>query len=158
HDPHAAAGLVSQSAARANGALDVVGLGNALVDVLSHESDEFVEAHGLVKGSMELIDAAQAERLYGTMGPATETSGGSVANAMVGSASCGGSGAFTARAADAQIGTVSGHATRAAGVPFATPPAADGLPSGRCLVLVTPDAERTMNTFLGAASQFGPED
>jgi sugar/nucleoside kinase (ribokinase family) len=138
--------------------LDVVGLGNALVDVLSHESDEFVEAHGLVKGSMALIDAEQAERLYAAMGPGTEVSGGSVANTMVGVASFGGSSAFIGRVANDQIGTVFGHDIRAAGVQFANPPAPDGLPSGRCLILVTPDAERTLNTFLGAAAQFGPED
>src|SRR5687767_9096316 len=138
--------------------LDVVGLGNALVDVLSYESDEFVASHGLVKGSMALIDAEQAERLYAAMGPGTEVSGGSVANTMVGIASFGGSAAFIGRVADDQIGTVFGHDIRAAGVQFANPPAVGGLPSGRCLILVTPDAERTLNTFLGAAGEFGPED
>jgi sugar/nucleoside kinase (ribokinase family) len=140
------------------GGLDVVGLGNALVDVLSHETDEFVASHGLVKGSMALIDAEQAERLYAAMGPGTEVSGGSVANTMVGVASFGGSSAFIGRVADDQIGTVFGHDIRAAGVQFANPATPDGLPSGRCLILVTPDAERTLNTFLGAAGQFGPED
>jgi len=144
--------------AAANGGLDVVGLGNALVDVLSHESDEFVEAHGLVKGAMELIDADQAARLYASMGPATEMSGGSAGNTMVGIASFGGSAAFIGRVANDQIGAVFGHDIRAAGVQFDNPPTANGLPSGRCLILVTPDAERTLNTFLGAAGQFGPED
>ena len=138
--------------------LDVVGLGNALVDVLSYESDEFVESHGLVKGSMELIDAEQASRLYASMGPATEMSGGSAGNTMVGIASFGGSAAFIGRVADDQIGAVFGHDIRAAGVHFDNPPTTIGLPSGRCLILVTPDAERTLNTFLGAAAQFGPED
>jgi len=138
--------------------LDVVGLGNALVDVLSHESDEFVASHGLVKGSMVLIDTEQAQRLYAAMGPATETSGGSAANTMAGIASFGGTAAFIGRVADDQIGSVFAHDIRAAGVHFDNAPAVDGLPTGRCLVLVTPDAERTLNTFLGAAGQFGPED
>ena len=149
---------MSAAGIREPGGLDVVGLGNALVDVLSHESDEFVESHGLVKGSMALIDAEQSERLYAAMGPGTEVSGGSAANTMVGVASFGGSAAFIGRVAHDQIGTVFGHDIRAAGVHFDNPPAADGLASGRCLILVTPDAERTLNTFLGAAGQFGPED
>ena len=138
--------------------LDVVGLGNALVDVLSHETDEFLDEHGLVKGSMGLIDAEQAAQLYAAMGPGTEVSGGSVANTMVGISSFGGSSAVLGRVADDQIGTVFGHDIRAAGVHFANAPVADGMPSGRCLILVTPDAERTLNTFLGAAGEFGTED
>lgn len=137
---------------------DVVGLGNALVDVLSHEADAFLAAHGLVKGSMTLVDAAQASRLYDAMGPGVEISGGSVANSMVGIASFGGRAAFVGRVADDQLGEVFGHDIRAAGVHFANPPSADGLPTGRCLIVVTPDAERTLNTFLGAAAELGPED
>ena len=137
---------------------DVVGLGNALVDVLSHEADAFLSDHGLTKGSMALIDADEATRLYAAMGPGVEVSGGSAANTMVGIASFGGSAAFLGRVAADELGTVFGHDIRAAGVDFVNVPAPDGPPSGRCLILVTPDAERTLNTFLGAAAEFGPED
>jgi sugar/nucleoside kinase (ribokinase family) len=139
-------------------ALDVVGIGNALVDVLSHEADDFLDRHGLVRGAMALIDADRAERLYDAMGPATEISGGSAANTMVGVASLGGSSAFIGRVRDDQLGTVFAHDIRASGVRFETPPANDGLSSGRCLIVVTPDAERTLNTFLGAAAEIGPDD
>lgn len=139
-------------------ALDVVGLGNALVDVLSHEDDTFLAAHGLVKGAMALVDADRAAALYAAMGPGVEISGGSAANTMVGIASFGGQAAFVGRVADDQLGTVFAHDIRAAGVTFTNPPARDGAPSGRCLILVTPDAQRTLNTFLGAAAEFGPED
>ena len=138
--------------------LDVVGIGNALVDVLSHETDGFVEAHGLVRGAMSLIDADRAEHLYDAMGPAIEISGGSAANTMVGVASLGGAAAFVGRVRDDQLGEVFAHDIRAAGVRFETPPARDGLSSGRCLIVVTPDAERTLNTFLGAAAEIGPDD
>ena len=138
--------------------LDVVGLGNALVDVLAHADDDFLVAHDLVKGSMALTDADQATRLYGAMGPGIEISGGSVANTMVGVASFGGRAAFIGRVADDQLGAVFGHDIRAADVTFVNPPVTGGAPSGRCLILVTPDAERTLNTFLGAAAEFGPED
>lgn len=138
--------------------LDVVGLGNALVDVLSHESDAFLDGHALVKGSMRLIDAEEATRLYDAMGPGVEISGGSVANTLVGIASLGGHAAFVGRVADDELGAVFAHDIRAAGVRFVNPPAAQGSPSGRCLILVTPDAERTLNTYLGAAGEFGPED
>ncbi|MEI8001524.1 MAG: adenosine kinase [Actinomycetes bacterium] len=138
--------------------LDVVGLGNALVDVLSHEGDEFLTAHDLVKGSMALIDTEQATRLYRAMGPGIEISGGSAANTMVGITSFGGTAAFLGRVAADDLGGVFAHDIRAAGVEFVNAPADGGPPSGRCLILVTPDAERTLNTFLGAAAEFGPED
>ncbi|MET0895625.1 MAG: adenosine kinase, partial [Acidimicrobiia bacterium] len=138
--------------------LDVVGIGNALVDVLSHETDEFIEKYGLEKGSMALIDAARAEELYAAMGPGAEISGGSAANSMVGIASFGGSSAFIGRVNDDQLGAVFGHDIRAAGVEFITPPAQGVEPTGRCLILVTPDAERTLNTFLGASSLLGPNE
>jgi sugar/nucleoside kinase (ribokinase family) len=138
--------------------LDVVGLGNALVDVLSHEDDAFLEQHELVKGAMRLIESDEAVRLYAAMGPGVEISGGSVANTMVGIASLGGRSAFVGRVADDQLGTVFAHDIRAAGVRFVNPPAPDGSSSGRCLILVTPDAQRTLNTFLGAAAEFGPDD
>jgi sugar/nucleoside kinase (ribokinase family) len=139
--------------------LDVVAIGNALVDVLSHESFEFVAEHELVLGSMTLIDTATAERLYAAMGPGTEISGGSAANTTTGIASLGGAAAFVGRVADDQLGKVFAHDIRAAGVEFTTPPAPAGLePSGRCLIVVTPDAQRTMHTFLGASAQLGPAD
>ncbi|MET0421715.1 MAG: adenosine kinase [Acidimicrobiia bacterium] len=138
--------------------LDVVGIGNALVDVLSHETDDFIAKYGLEKGSMALIDAERAEELYSAMGPGAEISGGSAANSMVGIASFGGSSAFIGRVNDDQLGAVFGHDIRAAGVEFITPPAQGVEPTGRCLILVTPDAERTLNTFLGASSLLGPNE
>jgi len=138
--------------------LHVVGIGNALVDVISHESFDFLAAHGLTSGAMQLIDSARAAVLYDAMGPGTEISGGSTANTLVGIASLGGRAAFVGRVADDQLGAVFGHDLRAAGIEFTTPPARGGEPSGRCLIVVTPDAQRTLNTFLGAAAQFGPED
>lgn len=138
--------------------LDVVGIGNPLVDVLSHEPDAFLDEHGLVKSSMALIDAARAHHLYEAMGPGVEISGGSAANTMVGIASLGGRAAFIGRVRDDQLGEVFAHDIRSAGVRFETPPAREGLPTGRCLIIVTPDAERTQNTFLGAAAEIGPED
>jgi sugar/nucleoside kinase (ribokinase family) len=138
-------------------ALDVVGIGNALVDVLSHEDDEFIEANHLVKSSMELIDTERAEALYGVMGAGIEASGGSAANTIAGIASFGGAAAYIGRVFDDQLGTVFAHDLRAAGVVFRSPPATDGPPTGRCLIVVTPDAERTMSTYLGSSEFLGPE-
>jgi sugar/nucleoside kinase (ribokinase family) len=138
--------------------LDVVGIGNALVDVLSHESYEFLAAQDLTPGAMTLIDTERAEALYAAMGPAIEISGGSAANTLVGLTSLGGTAAFVGRVSDDQLGNVFGHDIRAAGVEFTTKAASGGAPSGRCLIVVTPDAQRTMNTFLGASAQLGPTD
>lgn len=138
--------------------LDVVGLGNALVDVLSHEDDAFLDRHGMPKGAMTLVDAAEAERLYAAMGPGVEISGGSVANTMHGLASFGGTGAFVGKVADDQLGAVFAHDLRSAGVAFEVPPLVDDVPTGRCLIVVTPDAQRTLNTSLGAASRLTPAD
>jgi sugar/nucleoside kinase (ribokinase family) len=138
--------------------LDVVGIGNALVDVLSHESHDFLAEFGLTAGAMELVDTPRAQALYAAMGPAIEMSGGSAANTMVGVASLGGRAAFIGRVADDELGTVFGHDIRAAGVDFRNKPAVGGEPSGRCLIMVTPDAQRTMNTYLGASAQLGPTD
>jgi sugar/nucleoside kinase (ribokinase family) len=142
----------------ADARFDVVGIGNALVDVLSHATHEFVAAQGLTPGAMTLIDTERAQSLYAAMGPAVEISGGSAANTLVGLASFGGSAAFVGRVADDELGTVFGHDIRAAGVDFRSKPAAAGEPSGRCLIVVTPDAQRTMNTYLGASAQLGPAD
>lgn len=137
---------------------DVVGIGNALVDVLSHEPDAFLDRHGLVRGAMTLVEADRAEALYADMGPAIEVSGGSAANTMAGVASFGGRAAFIGRVAADQLGAVFGHDLRASGVSYRAPAAAPDQPTGRCLVVVTPDAERTMSTHLGASAAFGPDD
>ena len=138
--------------------LDVVAVGNAIVDVLSHADDGFLRHHGLSKGAMTLLDAPAAEALYARMGPGLEMSGCSAANTMAGLASCGGTGAFIGRVADDQLGQVFRHDIRAAGVAFDTPSASDGRATARCLILVTPDAQRTMATFLGASAELTPAD
>ncbi|MGH9027047.1 MAG: adenosine kinase [Acidimicrobiia bacterium] len=138
--------------------IDVVTVGNALVDILSAEADRFLERHGLVPGTMNLIDADRAEELYADMAPSTEMSGGSAANTAVGVASLGGRVGYLGRVRDDQLGEVFTHDIRAAGVQFDTPVATHGQPTGRCLIIVTPDAQRTMNTFLGAAAEFGGDD
>jgi sugar/nucleoside kinase (ribokinase family) len=146
------------SATETPASLDVVGIGNALVDILTNEHEDFLAAHGLVKGAMALVDADRACALYDSMGPGTEISGGSAANPMVGIASLGGAAAFVGRVRDDELGTVFAHDIRASGVHFETAPAFEGAPTGRCLIVVTPDAERTLNTYLGAASEIAPED
>ncbi len=146
------------SASSAAAPVDVLAIGNAIVDVLSQAEDSFLAAQGLHKGAMALIDAEQAESLYDAMGAAVECSGGSAANTAVGIASLGGGAAFVGKVRDDHLGGIFRHDIRAAGVTFETAPALSGLPTARCLVLVTPDAERTMNTFLGACHAIGPED
>ena len=138
--------------------LDVVGIGNALVDVLSHADEELVARLGLVKGTMSLVDEARAGELYEAMGPGIEVSGGSAANTIVGVASFGGRAQYIGKVRDDQLGEVFGHDLRATGVRYDTPSAAGGPPTGRCLILVTPDAQRTMGTFLGASVRLGPGD
>ncbi len=137
---------------------DVVGIGNAIVDVLAHAEDAFLEEQGLAKGAMTLIDAATAEKIYGLMGSGLEMSGGSAANTISGIASLGGAGAFIGKVCKDQLGEVFTHDIRAAGVSFSTAPDENGAPTARCLICVTPDAERTMQTFLGACVDLGPED
>jgi sugar/nucleoside kinase (ribokinase family) len=135
---------------------DVVGIGNAIVDIIARCDDAFLVRHGCAKGSMQLVDAAAVAKLYDDMGPAVEISGGSVANTMVGVASFGGRAGFIGKTAADQFGQVFGHDIRTAGVTFTTPPAASGSePTGRCLVLVTPDGQRTMHTFLGVSPRLG---
>jgi sugar/nucleoside kinase (ribokinase family) len=138
--------------------LDVVGVGNALVDVISIEDDSFIEAHSLVKGSMRLIEPDEAVTLYEAMGPGVEMSGGSAANTLAGLASLGGRGGFVGRVRDDQLGMVFRHDIRAVGVEFPVAPATTGAPTGRSLIIVTSDGERTMNTLLGAASELSPDD
>jgi sugar/nucleoside kinase (ribokinase family) len=138
--------------------LDVLTVGNAIVDVLAHADDDVLAGHGLVKGSMRLCDEAEANTIYDAMGPAVEISGGSAANTAVGVASFGGRAGFLGKIRDDQLGRVFAHDIRAAGVAFDAEPATDGPPTGRCLVLISPDAQRTMSTFLGTAGLLGPED
>ena len=138
--------------------LAVVGIGNALVDVIAGATEEFLAAHDLVKGSMALVDAEHASVLYEAMGTAVESSGGSAANTLAGLASLGGRGAFVGRVRDDQLGAVFAHDIRAVGVEFPCAPVAGGAPTGRCLIVVTPDAQRTMSTYLGASSELTPAD
>jgi sugar/nucleoside kinase (ribokinase family) len=137
---------------------DVVGIGNAIVDVLAHADEAFLGREGLVKGTMTLIDAPRAEALYQMMGPAVEVSGGSVGNTMAGVASLGGTGAYIGKVRDDFLGQVYRHDITAAGVRFDTPAATSGPGTARCLILVTPDGQRTMNTYLGACVELGPAD
>src|SRR5260221_4643041 len=130
---------------------DVIGIGNAIVDVLARAEEDFLVKHGMAKGSMSLIDEARAEAIYTAMGPAIEISGGSAANTIVGVASFGGKAAFIGTVKDDTLGGVFTHDIRAAGVGFATPPFKNGPSTARSYILVTPDGERTMNTYLGAA-------
>src|SRR5438552_3487001 len=139
-----------------NGDLDVIGMGNALVDVLCHESDAFLDRHALVKGTMHLVDEPRARRLYEAMGPAVEVSGGSAANTIVGVASFGGRAHYIGKVRDDQLGEVFSHDLRATGVGYTTATATTGPPTGRCLIVMTPDAQRTMSTYLGASVQLGP--
>jgi sugar/nucleoside kinase (ribokinase family) len=131
--------------------LDVLAIGDAIVDVIATAEDEFLTREGLPKGSMRLIDAAEATRLYGMMGQARETSGGSAANTMAGVAALGGRAGFVGQVATDQLGEIFAHDIRALGVEFRTPALASDLPTGRCLILVTPDGQRTMNTSPGAS-------
>ena len=139
-------------------AFDVLGIGNAIVDVITHADDSFLTKHALVKGSMTLIDEARAETLYGAMGPGVEISGGSCGNTIAGVASFGGKGAYVGKVRNDQLGAVFGHDLRATGVTFGTAQATEGPSTARCLIVVTPDAQRTMNTYLGACTRLGPSD
>jgi sugar/nucleoside kinase (ribokinase family) len=137
---------------------DVLGIGNAIVDVITRTEEDFLLKQGMRKGTMALIDEPRAEAIYSAMGPAIESSGGSAANTIVGLASLGARAAFIGKVKDDTLGRAFAHDIRAAGVAYATPPAADGASTARCYVLVTPDGERTMNTYLGAAQDLRPDD
>lgn len=139
-------------------ALDILGIGNAIVDVLAPVPDSFLEGRGLPKGGMSLIDAAAAEALYAAMPAGVESSGGSAANTCAVAAALGAKVGFLGKVAQDQLGQVFAHDIRAAGVHFPTAPLAGGAPTARCLILVSPDAQRTMNTFLGACVAFGEDD
>ncbi|WP_024509616.1 adenosine kinase [Bradyrhizobium sp. ARR65] len=137
---------------------DVLAIGNAIFDVLVRTDEAFLSRHGMTKGSMALIDEARATAIYRDMGPATEMSGGSAANTIVGLASLGARAAYVGKVKDDQIGALYTHDIRAAGVAFETKPAADGPATGCSYILVTGDGERTMNTYLGAAQHLTPAD
>jgi len=138
--------------------IDVVGIGNAIVDVIAHADERFIAGQGLAPGAMTLIDAERADSLYRAMGPAIESSGGSAGNTMAGIASLGGTGGYIGKVRDDLLGAVFRHDITAIGVRFDTPAAAAGPATARCLILVTPDGQRTMATYLGACVELGPED
>jgi adenosine kinase len=137
---------------------DVLGIGNAIVDVIARAEDDFLVAQGMHKGGMALIDEARAASIYDAMGPASESSGGSAANTIVGVASFGGRAAFVGKVKNDILGKAFAHDIRAARVTFDTKPASDGPSTARCYIMVTPDGERTMNTYLGAAQDLQPSD
>ncbi|MCB4822717.1 adenosine kinase [Roseicella aerolata] len=138
--------------------LDILGIGNAIVDVLARAEDGFLEQRNLAKGAMRLIGPEEAEALYAAMAPGVESSGGSAGNTCAVAAALGARVGFLGKVADDQLGRVFAHDIRAAGVHFPTLPLKDGAPTARCLILVTPDAQRTMNTFLGACVHFSAAD
>jgi sugar/nucleoside kinase (ribokinase family) len=139
-------------------AYDVLGIGNAIVDVLARADDDFLVTQGMQKGGMALIDEERANKIYAAMGPAVEISGGSAANTIVGVAGFGARAAFVGKVRDDDLGRIFGHDIRAASVAFETLPAKSGPSTARCYILITPDGERTMNTYLGAAQDLQPQD
>jgi adenosine kinase len=137
---------------------DLLGVGNAIVDVIAKTDDKFLVTHGMAKGTMTLIDEPRAKAIYDAMGTTTESSGGSAANTIVGAASLGARTAFVGKVKNDQLGGAFTHDIRANGVAFDVKPAADGPSTASCYILVTPDGERTMNTYLGAAQNLFPAD
>jgi sugar/nucleoside kinase (ribokinase family) len=138
--------------------LDVLGLGNAVVDVIAEADDDLLERLALAKGTMTLLEEVRMRELYGAMGPALEMSGGSCANTMAALAALGAEVAYIGKVQRDQLGEIFGHDIRSVGVQFATPPLVEGPATARCLVFVTPDAQRTMGTYLGACVELGPDD
>ena len=136
--------------------LDIVAIGDAIVDVIATCDDAFLDERGFAKGSMRLLTVEEARDLYAAMGPGREISGGSAANSMAGAAALGLDAAFVGQVADDQLGTIFAHDMRSLGVRFETPPIAAPPPTGRCLILVTPDAQRTMSTSPGASHELTP--
>src|ERR1044071_8234361 len=137
---------------------DLLGVGNAIVDVIAKTDDKFLVTHGMIKGAMTLIDEPRAKAIYEAMGTTTESSGGSAANTIVGAASLGARTAFIGKVKNDKLGGAFTHDIRANGVAFDVKPATDGPASASCYILVTPDGERTMNTYLGAAQNLFPAD
>jgi len=138
--------------------LDILGIGNAILDVQARAEESFLVAQGMERGAMTLIDTARAEAIYGAMGPGVESSGGSAANTCAVAAALGARVGFLGKVAEDALGEVFAHDIRAAGVAFPTAPLRGGAPTARCLILVTPDGQRTMNTYLGACVSFGEAD
>jgi fructokinase len=149
---------MTSTSASAPKLFDVVGIGNAIVDVLVQAEESFLDDHGLSKGTMALVDESQAELLYASVGPGLETSGGSAANTLAGIAQLGGRAAFIGRVRDDQLGAIFTHDIRSVGARFETPAVTTGPSTARCLILVTPDAQRTMCTYLGASVGLDPAD
>lgn len=143
---------------KSNGRLDVVGIGNAIVDVISPADEAFLERHGMVKGTMALIDEARANAIYEAMGATVITSGGSAGNTMAGIASLGGRAGYVGRVRDDDLGHAFRHDITAIGVRFSTPAVTQGPSTARCLILVTADSQRTMNTYLGTSVNLGPRE
>lgn len=141
----------------ADAQLDIVAMGDAIVDVIASCDDQFLVTHDLPKGSMQLLTPDHADRLYAAMGVAREMSGGSAANSMAGIAAMGGSAGFIGQVAEDQLGLIFEHDMHALGVHFDTPPIVGGPPTGRCLILVTPDGQRTMNTSPGASHELSSD-
>ncbi len=141
-----------------NSQFDVLTVGNAIVDIIAKADDDFLVGEDIIKGAMNLIDANRAEHLYSVMGPAIETSGGSAGNTAAGVASFGGNAAYFGKVADDHLGGVFTHDIRAIGVAFDTKPLEKEPPTARSMIFVTPDGQRSMNTYLGACVEFGPED
>ena len=137
---------------------DVVGIGNAIVDVISHEDENFLDTHNLIKDSMALINTDTAVSLYNEMSPTVQSSGGSAANTMSGVASLGGKAAYIGKIRDDHLGEFFAHDINAAGVHFKVKPASEGLPTARSMIIVTPDGSRTMNTYLGISTNLSKED
>ncbi|BDA82516.1 adenosine kinase [Aureimonas sp. SA4125] len=137
---------------------DVLTIGNAIVDIIAQADDAFLATHDVQKGGMTLIDTARAHQLYDAMGPAVETSGGSAANTVAGVVSLGGTGAYIGKVSSDALGTIFTHDIRAQKVRFETAPLAGNPPTARSMILVTPDGERSMSTFLGACVELGPDD
>ncbi len=138
--------------------IEVLGISNAIVDVLAHVEEEFLADIDAPKGSMTLIDEARAKDVYARMGPATEMSGGSVANTVAGLASLGGRAAYIGRVRDDQLGRIFHHDMKSLGVDVRLVPASDGAPTARSYILITPDGQRTMQTYLGASVELSTED
>jgi sugar/nucleoside kinase (ribokinase family) len=147
-----------QSDTRSQADIDVLGIGNAIVDVVSRAEEDLITELGLERGAMTLIDEARSEALYARMGPGREVSGGSCGNTIAAIAAMGGKAAYIGRVKDDQLGRIFAHDIRASGVQFASQPASSGPATARCLIFVTPDAQRTMQTYLGACVDLGPED
>lgn len=141
-----------------HGRFDVVGIGNAIVDIVAYADDALVEELGLVRGAMTLVDEQRMDFLYRRLGPAREISGGSCANTMAALADLGGNAAYIGRVRDDQMGAIFAHDIRATGVTFSNAPSRSGPATARCVIFVTPDAQRTMNTYLGACVELSPED